>query len=569
MNQIESKVRAARRRMILGRFGRLLSGALAITWLVAGIAIAARSIWVLPWDNELWAWAWLGGSTIVGLTIAIFGSFAKRPSLVAVATEVDQRYEMKQRLGSVLAMRKDDLESPMGQALVDDAAKRAEQIELYDRFPIGPTRLGWLPVLPALLLVIAWFAGPATLGNASTQPTSTMLAQAEQVKKTTEALKKKISDQRKKAEAAGLKDAAEMFTKLEAKVDKMAQREAVNPKEAMIAMNDLKKQLDERRKQIGDPESLRQTLAKMSESEKGPAESIVKAMKEGDFGDAKEKAKALAEKIRSNDLTPEQKAALEKQVQALRDQLKQAAENHEAAKQQLKEKIEEAKREGRGEEAAKLQQQMNEMEGKDAQMQKMQQMAEAMSDAAEAMAKGDAEQAAEAMEGMADQMGEMQEAMEELQDIEETLDTLSQSKDQMLCKKCSGQGCESCKGNGQGKGEGEGEGNGKDGDKPGKGGGKGGLKYGLGKGSGLSGPEEKEQDSQSYESQVRGDPKKGRGMNAGFADGPNRKGVTREDVKQAVLGAISEESDPLENQNLPRSERDHAREYFDKLRSGK
>jgi chemotaxis protein histidine kinase CheA len=571
MNQIESKVRAARRRLILTRFGRLLSGTLAISWLLAGIAIAARSIWVLPWDNELWAWAWLCGSTVFGLTIALTLAIARRPSLVSVATEVDQRYEMKQRLGSVLAMREDDLQSPMGQALVSDAAKRAEQIDLHDRFPLAPSRLSWLPLLPALLLAIAWFAGPAAPRNASAQPSSATLAQAEQVKKSTEALKKKLSDQRKKAEAAGLKDAAEMFTKLEAKVDKMAEREAVNPKEAMIAMNDLKKQLDERRKQLGDPDALRQTLAKMNESEKGPAESIVKAMKEGDFGDAKEKAKALAEKIRSNNFTPEQKAALEKQVQALRDQLKQAAEKHEEAKQQLKEKIEEAKREGRGEEAAKLQQQMNELEGKDAQMQKMQQMAESMSDAAEAMAKGDAEQAAEAMEGMADQMGEMQEAMEQLQDIEETLDTLSEGKDQMLCKKCSGQGCESCKGNGQGKGEGEGEGegDGQDGDKPGKSGGKGGLKYGLGKGSGLSGPEEEDKDTQSYESQVRGDPKKGRGMNAGFADGPNRKGVTREEVKQAVLGAISEESDPLENQNLPRSERDHAREYFDKLRSGK
>jgi hypothetical protein len=152
-----------------------------------------------------------------------------------------------------------------------------------------------------------------------------------------------------------------------------------------------------------------------------------------------------------------------------------------------------------------------------------------------------------------------------LQDIEETLDTLSQSKDQMRCKQCAGQGCENCKGNGQGEGQGDGQGeNGKLGD----GSGKGGSKYGLGKGSGLSGPEDNA-DGQSYESQVRGDPKQGRGVNAGFADGPNRKGVTREDVKQAVLSATSDESDPLENQTLPRAEREHATEYFDKLRSGK
>ena len=570
MNQIESKVRAARRRILLGKFAKNLCWSLAVTWLIAFIAIGARAIWVLPWDQTTWAGSWLAGTTLTALVAALLWTFVRRPSLLNVAAEVDSRFEMKQRLSSVLAMRQGDFDSPMGTALVDDATRRAQQLAIKERFPLTPSRLGLLPLFPAVLLAIAWFAGPAINGNGSAKPSAELVAQAEQVKKSTEALKKKITEQRKKAEAAGLKDAAEMFTKLEAKIDKMAQKEAVDPKEALIAMNDLKKLLDERRKQIGSPESMRATLAKMNEAEKGPAESIVKAMKEGEFGDAKEKAQSLAEKMRSDQLTPEQKAALQKQVEALRDQLKQAAENHEAKKQELQQKIDDAKREGRGDEAAKLQQELNELEANDGQMEKMQQMADAMNAAAEALSKGDAKQAAEAMEAMADQLGEMQESMEQLEDIEETLDTLAQSKDQMRCKACAGQGCKECKGsgqsqgNGQGEGEGDGQGEGKPGDKSGKGG----TKYGLGKGSGLSGPEEKEKDSESYESQVRGEPKQGRGVNAGFADGPNRKGVTREDVKQAVLGAISEESDPLENQNLPRAERDHAREYFDKLRSG-
>ena len=191
-------------------------------------------------------------------------------------------------------------------------------------------------------------------------------------------------------------------------------------------------------------------------------------------------------------------------------------------------------------------------------MQGLQELAESMNAAAEAMSKGDSAEAAEAMEAMADQLGEMQDEMEQLQDIQETLDTLSQSKEQMRCKKCGGQGCQDCKGDGQGQSN-----------DPTKSAGRGGSKYGLGKGSGLSGPEDEESETQSYESQVRGEPKQGRGVNAGFADGPNRKGVSREDVKQAVLGAISEDSDPTENQTLPQAEREHAREYFDKLRSGK
>jgi chemotaxis protein histidine kinase CheA len=558
MNQIETKVRGARRRLFVARFAALLSRCLSVGWLAASIAIIAKSIWVLPWDSQTWMAYWVASTTGIAIAVAFLWAWWTRPSLVVVATEVDQRFQMKQRLGSVLAMRDVDRDTPMGKALVEDASSRAEKIQLSERFPLAPTRLGWLPLLPAALIAIATFFGPAIASKASAKPSAELIAQAEQIKKSTEALKKKIQDQRKKAEAAGLKDAADMFSKIESDMEKMSTREAINPKEAMIAVNDLKKQLEERRKQLGSPDAMRQALSKMSENEKGPVESIVKAMKDGEFAEGKEQAKALAEKIRNGQLTPAEKEALKKQVEAVRDQLKQAAEKHEAEKQQLQQQIEEAKREGRSEDAAKAQEKLNELEAKDGQMQGLQKLAESMNAAAEAMSKGDSAEAAEAMEAMADQLGEMQDEMEQLQDIQETLDTLSQSKEQMRCKKCGGQGCQDCKGDGQGQSN-----------DPTENGGRGGSKYGLGKGSGLSGPEDEESETQSYESQVRGEPKQGRGVNAGFADGPNRKGVSREDVKQAVLGAISEDSDPTENQTLPQAEREHAREYFDKLRSGK
>jgi len=562
MDAIERQVIAARRRLMLGQFGKLLCWALTICWFIAATAIVSRAIWVLPsWlgasDQKSWSIAWITGASVVAFLASAFWTVIGRPSLPSVAATIDDRFGMKQRLGSVLTMGSSDRETPMGKALVEDASTRAARLHIADRFSLKPTKLGWLPLAPALLIAVALSFGPAVATIASSKLTPAMQAQVEQIKKSTESLKKKIRDQREKAEAAGLKDAAQMFTKMEADMEKMSKRESIDPKEAMIAINDLKKQLDERRKELGSPDSMKKALAKMSESEKGPAESIVKAMKEGDFGDAKKAAKTLAEKIKNNDLSNQEKAALQKQVEQLRDQMKQAAEAHEAEKQQLQQQIEEARRDGRSDDAAKLQQKLNEIETKDGQMQKMQQMAEAMNEAAEAMANGDSERAAEAMQGMAEQLGDMQEAMEQLQDIEETLDTLSQSKDQMRCQKCSGQGCEKCQSQGQGQ-------DGQDGESKGKGG----SKYGLGKGSGLSGPEDNA-DGQSYESQVRGDPKKGRGLNAGNADGPNRKGVTREDVKQAVLSAEREQSDPMANQNLPRTEREHATEYFDRLRGTK
>ena len=91
---------------------------------------------------------------------------------------------------------------------------------------------------------------------------------------------------------------------------------------------------------------------------------------------------------------------------------------------------------------------------------------------------------------------------------------------------------------------------------------------GLGEGQGQGDRPEAEDDTNTYDTQVRGDVKRGKAVIAGKAGGPNRKGVSRAELQQAVLGVLAEESDPMENQSLPRTEREHAQQYFDRLRAG-
>ncbi len=377
------------------------------------------------------------------------------------------------------------------------------------------------------------------------------LAQVEQVKKATEALKKKIREQRDKAEAKGLEDATEMFAKLEANIEKI-EKQKVDQKEAMIAINDLKKQLEERKNELGSTESMQKALSQLNDSQKGPADSMVKAIKEGELAEAKEKAKELIDKLKSGDLSDKEKEELKQQLQQMQQQMQKATEEHEAKKQQLQQQIEQAQKSGDKQQAEKLQKELDQAQAQDGQMQKMQQMAESMQKAAEAMEKGDAEGASEAIQEMADELGEMQASDEQMQEIEEALDQISQSKEQMRCQKCAGGGCKDCQGDG-GNGERQTEKSGK-----------GGLKYGLGKGSGQSGPEDNTE-GQSYESKVKGDAKKGRGLNAGNADGPNRKGVTKEEIKQAVLSAPATKV-TARRTSLTRAERDQTQEYFDRLR---
>ncbi len=559
MDSIKRKVLAARRRLMLVQFCGSLCWALTAGWFVAAIAILVRAVGYWPelitrFETQPWTVSWIGATTAIAVVGSLIWTWAKRPSLTTVASDIDGRFGIKERLSSALAMSEQDRGTAMGTALVHDAARRAEQLAISERFSLRPSRLGLLPLLPALCIAVVLAIGPAMIGLASPRLTSEQIAQVEQVKKATEALKKKIREQREKAEAKGLEDATEMFAKLEANIEKI-EKQKVDQKEAMIAINDLKKQLEERKNELGSTESMQKALSQLNDSQKGPADSMVKAIKEGELSEAKEKAQELIDKLKSGDLSDEEKEELKQQLQQMQQQMQKAAEEHEAKKQQLQQQIEQAQKSGDKQQAEKLQKELDQAQAQDGQMQKMQQMAESMQKAAEAMEKGDADGASEAIQEMADELGDMQASDEQMQEIEEALDQISQSKQQMRCEKCGGGGCKDCKGDGS-----EGDSN-----KRSENSGKGGSKYGLGKGSGESGPEDNTE-GETYESKVKGDAKKGRGLNAGNADGPNRKGVTKEEIKQAVLSGTSDESDPLEGQVLPRAERDQTQEYFDRLR---
>jgi hypothetical protein len=550
MNRIESTVRTARRRLVIGRFGKALCVTLFAALLLATIGVALPALRVMAVDFTTWVYAWIGGCTLAAVIAAAVYSVVTAPSLAAVAAEVDRRFGLCERLSSSLMLDAEQRRSAFATALISDADRRAGQLEVADRFSLWPSRLGWLPIsIVPILAIVLLLVEPASPSNASNTAKAADV-ESKQVRTVAEQLKQRIQQQRRKVEADGLKEAQELFEKMEADLDKIVKRQDLSRQDAMIQMNDLKKQLEERREQLGSSEQMRRALAQMKGLDAGPGEQVAKSIEQGNFGKAEELVKQLASKIREGALSEQEKEQLKKQIEQMKAAMNQAAQQHEQEKQELQRKIDQARNEGRGDDAAKMQQQLHQLAQKDAQMQQMGQMAEAMSQAAAAMQQGDASQAADALEQLADRLGEMQSEMSELEDLESALDQLSQSKDQMRCRKCGGAGCRQCQGNGMGQGVGDGQG------------------FGLGRGSGEGDRPEQEEDTNTYETQVRGQVKQGRAVIAGFADGANRKGVTREDVKQAIESTLSQESDPAENQTLPRTEREHSQQYFDRLREG-
>ena len=87
---------------------------------------------------------------------------------------------------------------------------------------------------------------------------------------------------------------------------------------------------------------------------------------------------------------------------------------------------------------------------------------------------------------------------------------------------------------------------------------------GGGRGGGLR--EKQETETGSYKSRVKGKLQAGETVVTGHADGKNITGKSISEAREITQSSMSKRSDPLENQKLPKAQRDHAREYFEKLR---
>ena len=122
------------------------------------------------------------------------------------------------------------------------------KLEVADRFSLKPSKLGWLPIsIVPVLAIVLLLVEPMSESNASSagqdrrgrsQTGADRGLAVEETNPTTTA----------QGGAEGLKEAQELFEKMEADLDKITKREDMNRKDAMIAMNDLKKQLEERRR---------------------------------------------------------------------------------------------------------------------------------------------------------------------------------------------------------------------------------------------------------------------------------------------------------------------------------
>ncbi|MEL7496018.1 MAG: hypothetical protein AAFN77_00305 [Planctomycetota bacterium] len=572
MNEINKQVNRARRRMLTGTFFSILTWATFFSMLFALVGIAIPKIWHLEflqdsakWDA--WLYSWIIGSVVVGFLATACLTWTRRGSKVGTAVEVDRRFGLKARLSSAMVLSDEDAQSPAGQALINDAQTRASDLAIAEEFGFKPTWHALLPLAPLVLMIGLIFVPNAEKKLAAEEPVAVDKKQTQQIIKD---FKKKVEEKRKQLEAKGLKDASEELKSLGRKFDKLLTDESQTQKETLVKLNDIKKAIEDRRKELGDSKEFKKNLNRLKNVGKGPAKKLASAIGDGDFEKAKEAIKDLAQQLKDGKMDKETVKQLADDLNRLAKAIKKAAEDKEREIAELEDKLKKAKQEGDVEKAAKLQEELEKKQQQKNQMDKMNDIAKKLQKCADCMKPGNGQENknGEKKEGQQGEQGDQQQAMkdlenamkeagESLEDIAKQMEELQKQMEEMEALEDLEQDAEDCKDGCQGEGEGKGQGKNK---KPKW------ADWAKGQGKGMGLRDRADDETNNFKSRVRADVTQGETVITGTADGDNITGRSVSETKELVRAAMDKDVDPTENQKLTKKQMEHAKEYFKALR---
>ncbi len=545
MEQLRKQVRRAQRWLGLQRFVRVLGWFWFATLLVAvGLIVLDkfRPLGVEPW-------VWPVGAMILGTLLAAAWAMIRGRGAMDAAIEIDRRFDLKERVASSLAMSPEERQSGFGRALLDDAARRVQRINVGREFHLTPSRQLLLPLLPGVAAVLAAvFVNPAAAPERASAGTDA--AARQQVKKSTDALRHKLLQQRQEAEKRGLKKAEDAIAKLEKDLDRNASDKSLDRKDALVKLNELSQELNKRRSELSSPEKLQEQLGQLKDIPKGPADKFCDQIAKGDLQKALKELQKLQDDLAGGKLDAKQQKALADQLQKMQDNLNKLLADNKKQQEQLKNQIQQALQAGDQAAADKLQQKLEQLRQKLPPANQVQQMARKLGQCANCLKQGQGKNAADMLQQVQGDLKNLQQQANEMQALDQALDQLADARRQMTCKECGGAGCPAC----QGQGEKEMV-----------------LLNAGGGGKGRATGQRPERKSGVNFTNVDANVKVAKGQLSvvGEVEGPNTPGDLQLQLREQFQSAKRESSDPLTEQKLPKSEREQARQYFDQFRSGK
>lgn len=544
MEQIQQQVASARRRLALQQFLTIAPWALFTSLVIAAIGIAIPKIWVLNVAPVWWSLGWIGGGLAAAFLLSILWTILVCRTNLDAAVEIDRRFGLKERVSSALSLSNEERETEAGRALIADATRRVEVLVVKERFGVAATWRALLPLGPALV-VFALVALTTDAAREQASAAADSAALREQIKKSTRELRDRLAKQQAEAKQKDLQEAAQLFKKLQQGLDDLDSTNQIDRKKALVKMNDLASEVAKRRDQLGDSNQAKNQFRRLNSISKGPADRMVNALQDGNFKKALEELKKISEKLNNAELTEEEKQKLADQLSQMQQKMQSMVDQQARAKQELQRQIQQKMTAGDVAAADKLQRQLDQLRQQDGQMERMQRLANSLGQCSECLQNGQAANASSQLARMASELESMQTEMDELATLNEIMDEIADAKDAMR--------------NDGPMGDMFSQNSGMDGfgDSPGD---------GLGEGQGEGYRPEEESQTGEYKARERAQPKAGEAIRTGDAFGPNRAGLSMEELKAQMSSSLSNEADPLTDQRLPKAQREHVRQYNQRWR---
>ena len=647
MEVLQKQVLRALRRLFFHTWLYWLNWTLLVCFSVCFIGLLIPKIWHIEWSPavgpERWTWGWSIGSLLAALLVATWIAWIRKPSRLQAAVEIDQRYHLRERCSSALAIADSERQSPAGQALIQDAQKQVDRIDLRDHFPVRPAgQWAWILLPLAACIALLWV--PDAQPSAVQVLANSAAKQATNVKNATEPILKSVQKKLQEAEDKGDLEAIDEYKRVEEQLKKLQNKPDLGANEAIADLNEIKKEMAQKKESLGDSKQMKEAFSNLKDLDQGPAENLANALQEGDFEEAKNEMGKLAQALQSGKLEPEQTEQLQKQFEQMKDSLEKARQKREGLIQEAKNELNTAQSKGDVEKTASLRKKLEKLQEGERMNRAMEKLQDQLEKAQKSMKSGDKNASQEAVQEIQKQLEELSEDQQAAKELEKMIEEIEDAKQSSKCEECDGQGCKECQnpggkdGNksskspgkssnksskqGQQSGkqagkkgdqqqDGQGESNGQEGDAQegdaqegdgemsegqessqegkdpadkrqsratgktqSKGKGKGENQdeqsgQGDGEGRGSGDRDEKQSGFKEYDAQVRDKMRKGEMLPGQKVGGKNRKGLTREEVREAVKSAKPDAPDAIENIELPKAQRDQLREYFDSLRGGK
>ena len=337
MQAIEKAITRARRRLLLSAWMQWL-GQFMLAAVAAGLLLLlTERLLALP--VPMWVYAALAGLAAVA---ALITAVIHQPSRQHVAAMVDERLQLKDRLGTALYAQDLAESNPFAKQVVEDAQEAASTVRVNRAFALQPGR-AWNAVLPGLvaLALMAWLLPTMDLFGFDEQREQEQIrqAQADAAVEQIALAETVISDAANSQTRVSRADPTQRATELASITTRDLSTPGMREK-AAAQLSDVQERLSLAKQSLElEAKMLANAMSGIEPEQRGPADDFADALRRGDYKTAQQQLQKLAEKFEAGGMSAEEKAQVQQQLQSMAQQLQNMAQQAQLAQQQTQQQI--------------------------------------------------------------------------------------------------------------------------------------------------------------------------------------------------------------------------------------